>query len=287
MGRHGNLATVTPIRTQFPVMSVRGGDSQLIEEFLTFKAGENCSDRTLGSYRSILTRLEQTVGPLAAATHEQIDSWLRSQALKASSRATYLTAIRSFYEWAILMEYMHVNPTYRVPSPTLPRRFPRGVSLEQFRIIVDSAKPMMRCWLLLGGLAGLRRREITYIRAENILYSEKRLFVTEGTKGGHQRFVPLNAELAAALRDWNVQVGRLWLRHESTVGDSIARHMRRNGVDATCHQLRHFFATWYLDATGGEVMRVQRALGHQNLNSTQIYADMRDDDNGAIDGLAM
>ena len=55
-----------------------------------------------------------------------------------------------------------------------------------------------------------------------------------------------------------------------TVGTVIARALRRSGIDATAHQLRHFFATSLLEA-GVDSRIVQTLMRHASLATTGRY----------------
>ena len=130
-----------------------------------------------------------------------------------------------------------------------------------------------------------RVAEMAALRWECVDITRAEMTVVRG-KGGKDRVVPLASALETAL----LALGRrrsgpvLLARHGGgytarEVSHAIGVHLRRHGVDATAHQLRHTFATAVYRATR-DIHATAQLLGHASTATTAVYA--RFDIDGAL-----
>ena len=144
---------------------------------------------------------------------------------------------------------------------------------------------------------GLRVGEAVAIKPSHIDAARGILRIVNG-KGGKMREVPISPVMIAKLRtywsfhrnsDWLFPgVGRGWKERTRSLAIAMgqARHpmsvpsvqnalrmiLPASGIkkNATCHTLRHSFATHLLE-DGVSIRQVSTYLGHANLNSTLVY----------------
>jgi site-specific recombinase XerD len=217
------------------------------------------------------------------ATGADVDRFIDAKHVGARTRYTWLSALHCFYEWAERDGHDVTDPTVRIARPKLRRTLPRPISDQDLVMALAMAPPQMRCWLVLAAYAGLRCAEIAALVRDDVLWSDELLRVTG--KGGKDRLVPMHPVVVEALRAWPTPrqnrplfqrpAGGAWppalLSREGSV------YLHSVGVDATLHQLRHWFATKALRASGN-LRTVQGLLGHASPTTTAIYTAWDDRD---------
>jgi site-specific recombinase XerD len=182
------------------------------------------------------------------------------------------------------------NPAHALPLPKIPQELPRALSEEQVSRLFAAAKnAQQRLILALLLYGGLRRGEVTRLRAADVLLEQAAMLIRG--KGGKQRTVPICGPLEVALHGYIAKrpvshCPELIIGRQGKVGlkpRSINRIFRacveRAGLspaEVTPHTLRHTFAT-HLIRHGVDVRTVQELLGHADLETTGRYlcSDLR------------
>lgn len=228
----------------------------------------NLAASTIGQRRTTLAALQQYADPLTA-TPEQIEDMLESRGIIAATRNVWISHLSSFYRWAIDEGLVTVNPMRRVPRAETPENLPRPIPEAALQHALAAADDRMRLWLLLGAYAGLRASEIAMLRGDNVSLDLRSIRV-EMAKRKKSRVVPMHPKVAVAFGE-QIRPGRLWASSPNQVTIQVARHIRGQGYDFTCHTLRHRFATAVYEATG-DINLVRELLGHASTSTTQVYA---------------
>lgn len=219
------------------------------------------------------------------ATREDVERYIdgrrgRAESKAISSRTRYqiLTTLHSFYLWAIMEELTTDDPTARIRRPKMRRALPRPIRDEDLASALEQASPQMRAMLLLAAYAGLRCQEIAGLERQDIFETgdPPKLRITEG-KGGHERIVPLHPATLEALLAMMPRVGPIFRRpygnrySPAQLSKEIRDYLHDEvGVDATAHQLRHWFGT-KVYAASHDIRLTQELMGHASPNTTAGY----------------
>ncbi|MDR0446044.1 MAG: tyrosine recombinase XerC [Oscillospiraceae bacterium] len=211
----------------------------------------------------------------------------RERGLTAASRARKIAAIRSFYKYlTIKTKQLENNPVIDLDPPKQKKTLPRYLTLEESKQLLGSVSGKNRerdyCILTLFLNCGLRVSELAGLNLSDIREDSLRVL----GKGDKERVIYLNDACAAAINAYlqirkNIEKDQRALfvtaKHgrieRSTIHRLVKKHMLIAGLDATkysSHKLRHTAATLMLK-NGVDVRTLQELLGHENLNTTQIY----------------
>ena len=216
--------------------------------------------------------------------------------ISAASRARKISTIRSFYGY--LTNKVHLieqNPVKEMDTPKLRKNLPKYLTLDESLHLLDAVDGANRerdyAILTLFLNCGLRISELCGINLPDIQGEALRVL----GKGDKVRVVylynacmdALNAYLAVRRPITGRDRDALFLSAQnkriskSMVHALVKRHISAAGLDASqysSHKLRHTAATLMLQ-NGVDVRAVQEVLGHEHLNTTEIYTHI---DNEAL-----
>lgn len=184
-----------------------------------------------------------------------------------------------------------VSPSvFRVRHPKKGDPLPRFLSESEYRRLEQHVLTateggerddlLDRAWFYLFSEAGLRLCEACDLQLGDVDLAGRRLMVRQG-KENRDRSVPLSSTLAAALRTYLPVRGGAESQHVLIYGERMMRaglirkRLRRYGegaeVEVSPHRLRHTLATRLLNE-GMPITSLQHLLGHEQLDTTLIYA---------------
>ena len=213
------------------------------------------------------------------ADDEDVQRFLDACDVNLRSRCTYLAALAAFFRFA-RRQYGIDDPTLDIVRPKLPRYLPRPIADTDLEHAFAVAKPKMRAWLALMAFGGLRCLEVARLTREDVREKADPPMLIVFGKGNKERAVPLNVHVERALRLYGMpRTGYLFTdRYDrqmkpETISREVARFFKNEGIGATAHQLRHWFATQVYASTR-DLRLTQELLGHASTQTTAIYTSV-------------
>lgn len=208
------------------------------------------------------------------ATSRHVDRFLDGRKLSPRTRYHWLSHLHCFYVWAIDESLTDVDPTARIIRPKMARLLPRPISDGDLTMALESAPRVMYAWLCLAALAGMRCAEIAALDVDDVMLNDDLLRVKG--KGGKERIVPMHPQVRAALEPLLPRRGAVFRRPRggrfpaAMVSREGSLFLAGLGIEATMHQLRHYFGSQALRACR-DLRVVQELLGHASPTTTAIY----------------
>ena len=277
-----------------------------IQRFLDYIAEEKgYSQNTLAAYRNDLSQfmsyLEGRVESWDEITRDLIMDYIMTmkaeQEYASSTVARKVAAIKSFFHYLVESGKLEDDPTATLDSPKVRKRLPRAVSADDMERLLsepagdDSPKGLRdRALLEVLYATGLRVTELVSLNVDDVNLASGTLRVVR-PKDRRERIVPVHERALGPLGD-HIERGRmqllrdpeepaLFLNHRGRrltrqgLWLIVKHYVREVGISeaVTPHTLRHTFAAHMLDQKA-ELEYVQQILGHANISTTQVYAQV-------------
>jgi integrase len=239
---------------------------------------------TVYERRKALARMQNVIPvPLLQATEADLMAWRAGLKLSDYATSAYVSHAKEFYRWAAGQGLIASSPAARLPVPPRRRGLPRPISEKDLTTALDAAPPRVRPWLVLAAWCGLRAREITYLRREDILdHAEPPVLMVSrrAGKGGRERIIPLSGFVLAELEAARLPAsGWAFPRCDGQPGPNAPwrvsqlanETLHAAGVPLSLHCLRHRMLTMTYGATR-DLRLTQEIAGHASPQTTAGYA---------------
>ncbi len=206
----------------------------------------------------------------------------------SAARARKLSAIKSFYQYLTSStKQITENPVKDIEFPRIRKSLPKYLTLEESKALLaavngpNQARDFAILMIFLN--CGIRRSELVGLNLTDVY--EDRLRVVG--KGNKERIVYMGTSCRKAIDRYLVERNKIVLSDNRALFGSrdknrisvtavhrlVKKHLLEAGIDPTqfsAHKLRHTAATLML-SNGVDLKTLQEVLGHENLNTTQIY----------------
>lgn len=215
--------------------------------------------------------------------------------------------LRTFFKSLVKAEYLSYNPALEVDMAKQENgRLPTYLSdkeLEQFLLSIAPGQYHIRnrCILMLMSLAGLRVVEVYNLNLSDLIRDEDEPGIEVLGKGNKTRYIPLPIPLYQLLLEYEkmyrgvpkpdhanafflskrgTRISRR--RIQEITEETFERLTQQPGFHylkqkkLSSHKLRHTFGTGMV-RDGVDLVTIQQLMGHSNLNTTQIYTHVNNE----------
>lgn len=271
------------------------------KKFLVSKKLQGLSERTLKAYKYEITRFLLSINmPLRDITTDNVRYYLACYQL--TGRATPVTIdnirryLNTFFQWLEDEDYIIKNPLKKIKKIRIKKEAKKAFSFDEIEKIKLSCEKIKSYYDRKRQLAiietllstGCRAAELVNIKLNDINFNTGEVKVLG--KGNKVRTTFLNSAAAARIKDYldnrkgdsqylfcSLQSPYLQLK-ESGLEITIRRLKKLSGIDNIHpHRFRRTCAT-IASKRGMRIEEIQKMLGHEDLNTTQIYVEVDAED---------
>lgn len=215
-----------------------------------------------------------------------------------ASKARKLSAIKAFYKYLVAKRrYFDENPAINIEAPKQKKSLPKYLSLEECMTLLDTVKNdkeskyrirdyaiitlFLNCGMRLSELVGIDLRDIDRdLRSLRVLgkgNKERIIYLNDACR---EALLPYLEERSDIARTTNINTNALFLSRleqrisVKTVQWMVYKYLDLAGLESkrySVHKLRHTAATLMYQTGNVDVRVLKDILGHEQLNTTQIY----------------
>lgn len=285
--------------------------NKLIQEFLDYLKDERLfSNLTIDAYRSDLIKFYRFLSEEGVEIHEVNNTVIRNflsnelqSGVSARSCARRVAAIRHHFEYLKQRKYIKRNPFLFVQTLKKEKRLPQVLYIEQIDNLInknmertDSLATRDTAILELLYASGLRAQELVNLKMSDLDFHNRLIRIIG--KGKKERIIPFSIKALDALEEYLEQSRELLVSKDELLKNVNYFFLNARGEKLTTrglqyilkeiekktnvylglhpHMLRHSFATHLLEE-GADLLVIQELLGHESLNTTQIYTHVSQD----------
>ncbi len=274
-----------------------------VESFMVFlERDKRLSLNTLQSYKrdieQYITYLsEMNLSNIATTNKTTVIAYLLHLQKKGRATSTIsrnLASIRSFYQYLYKSKIIDNDPTTELESPKVEKKLPQILSTQEVELLLDQPKCVDlkgirdKAMLELLYATGIRVSELISLNLSDV---NVEMGFIKCNKGSRERMIPIGSISISALNEYTAKSRSFLIQdpNETALFVNVnGKRLTRQGFwkiikhyknlakinkDITPHTLRHSFAAHLLE-NGADLRSIQEMLGHSDISSTQIYAQV-------------
>lgn len=277
--------------------------TQDIQNFIQYLHQEkHTSANTEVSYARDLRKMQQylcaqgidSTSDVTAAVLNSYVLFLEEEGRKPATISRNIASMKAFYQYMEKMEKVATDPSELLKAPKIEKKLPAILTTEEVSRLLEqpegnSAKELRdKAMLELLYATGIRVSELISLKVEDVNLKMEYLSCSDGHR---ERMIPFGTVARQALENY-LEKGRPNLIEDEKVewlftncyGQAMSRqgfwklmkaYGKKAGVatEITPHMLRHSFAA-HLISNGADLKSVQEMLGHSDISTTQVYAQV-------------
>ncbi|AKL95321.1 site-specific recombinase XerD [Clostridium aceticum] len=277
--------------------------NELILNYVDYLTNEKqLSHNTLESYvrdvKQYLTYLNQNeIDNIAHTSKTNVITYLvylQNEGKAVSTISRSIASIRCFYQYLLQSKIVLKDPTLNLESPKTKKKLPNIMTLNEVDALLNQPEDSTykgkrdKAMLELLYATGIRVSELISLTIEDINIE---LGFVQCTTGNRERVIPVGSVALQALKNYLENARSCFIKNEeekllflNMQGGQLTRQGFWKIIKAytkqlsiaktiTPHTLRHSFAT-HLVQNGADLKSVQEMLGHSDISTTQIYANL-------------
>ena len=262
---------------------------------------KHASDNTVSSYmrdiRQYASYLLNAGVEVLDATQQTVSdyvTWLHDRGKSPATVSRSLASLKSLYIFALSEDEIDANPVTNIRVEKAEKKLPQILTGKEVELLLQQPKcsDMKGCrdkaMLEVLYATGIRVSELIGLNVDDVSISGGFL---RCESGGKLRIIPLYPEALQVLHDYitNIRPKMIAMPAEQSLFVNVSgERMSRQGFwkiikyyqekaqidkDITPHTLRHSFAAHLLE-NGADLHAIQEMLGHSDISSTQVYAQL-------------
>ncbi len=219
---------------------------------------------------------------------------LQEKGKSAATVSRSLASLKSFFAFAVSEGALDTNPVFNIHVEKAEKKLPQILTGKEVELLLDQPKCTDlkgfrdKAMLELLYATGIRVSELINLDVGDVNLPGGFIKCASGNK---VRIIPLYPAAIKALGDYIEKIRPKMIadaREQSLFVNVSGERMSRQGFwkiikfyqekaqikkDITPHTLRHSFAAHLLE-NGADLRSIQEMLGHSDISSTQIYAQL-------------
>ena len=280
----------------------------LLQRYFTDLLVENWSPRTIDRRNYSLNLFlkwaaDRGIESVTEFTPELLDAYRRhlyqhrsrrtEKPLRFATQASYLTAVKHWCGWLLDHDWISVDPSVKIKLPKEEHRLPASyLTLEEVEMVIHSIDLTTATGLRDRSIfetfysTAMRRMELVNLQLDDLDCDRGLIMIRQG-KGRKDRVVPIGKRAIGWLVKYLTDSRPRMIDEPSesvylttrgnafnpvTLAQIVRHYFDANGIKrrGACHMLRHTAATLMMEG-GADLRSLQTLLGHESLNTTQIY----------------